>query len=187
MWLGDVAELLDQADEKFAVMCVQHDYKPTARVKLAGRKQEAYPCKNWSSMVLYNCGHPANANLTLENINTRSGAFLHRFEWIEDASLIGHIDYEWNFLAEWYKPYPKPRMPKAIHYTEGGPWFPDHRKTDYSKEWFEYLKMYEATLSSPRELCPFERFSETCAGFLQGYSNSDEPWKWSDDHDKARF
>ena len=49
----------DEVDDKYAIMCVQHDYAPTVNVKLAGRKQEAYPRKNWSSMVLYNCGHPA--------------------------------------------------------------------------------------------------------------------------------
>ena len=180
LWLGDIAHLLDQIDDKYAIMCVQHDYKPTVLAKLAGCRQEAYPRKNWSSMVLYNCGHPANASLTLDTINTRDGSFLHRFAWITDDALIGAIDYEWNFLAEWYKPYEGGRQPKAIHYTEGGPWFPDHRKTDYSHEWFEYLKMYEATLQTPRKLCPFERFSEKGASILEGYSNSDQPWAWHD-------
>jgi hypothetical protein len=32
-------------------VCVQHDYAPTVNVKLAGRKQESYPRKNWSSMA----------------------------------------------------------------------------------------------------------------------------------------
>ena len=78
VWLEDVAELLDQVDDRYAVMCVQHDYSPSVKVKLAGVKQEAYPRKNWSSMVLYNCGHPANANLTLDVANQKPGSFLHR-------------------------------------------------------------------------------------------------------------
>lgn len=181
LWLGDIAELLDQVDDKYAIMCAQHDYAPAAGSKLAGRQQEAYPRKNWSSMVLYNCGHPANAKLTIEMINSASGSYLHRFQWIEDDALIGRIHHDWNFLVEWYTPYTDGEFPKAIHYTEGGPWFPDYRKTDYSKVWFEYLKEYEATLTQPRKLCPYERFSETGAKALEGYFNSDEHWSWSDD------
>ena len=70
--------------------------------------------------------------------------------------------------------------PKAIHYTEGGPWFPDYRETDYSKEWFDHMKEYEATLPKPRLLCPFERFTRKGTKFLEGYANSDEPWTWVD-------
>lgn len=86
-------------DDKYALMCVQHDYSPTVTVKLAGCQQEPYPRKNWSSLVLYNCGHPANQALTLDMINSQPGSFLHRFSWITDDSLIGKIDFEWNFLV----------------------------------------------------------------------------------------
>lgn len=147
LWLGDVAELFAKADDRYAVMCVKHNYTPQVNVKLAGRKQEPYPRKNWSSMVLFNCGQEANLNLDLATINNKAGSFLHRFSWIEDEGLIGDLDFSWNFLAEWYTPE-ESRLPKAIHFTEGGPWFPDYRNTDYAKEWFEYLKMYEATLKS---------------------------------------
>ena len=181
LWLGDIAKLLENVDDKYAVMCVKHRCLPTTKVKLAGRKQENYPRKNWSSMVLYNCGHPANAKLTPDVINSQPGSYLHRFSWINDDSLIGEIDHEWNFLVEWYKPYPDGRMPKAIHYTEGGPWFPDYRNTDYGKIWFEYLRAYEATLAQPRKLCPFERFTERGSKILEGYVNSSEPWSWEQD------
>ena len=186
VWLGDVAELLDQVDERYAVMCVQHDYSPSVKVKLAGVKQEAYPRKNWSSMVLYNCGHPANANLTLDVANQKPGSFLHRFSWIEDDALIGAIDYEWNFLAEWYKPYGDGRLPKAVHYTEGGPWFPDYRDVDYAAEWMRHLKEYEETLPAPRALCPYERFSENGNKPLEGYVNSDQLWSWEDETETRR-
>ena len=131
-------------------------------------------------MVLFNCGHPANAVLNLEMANSQPGSFLHRFGWIEDESLIGEIDFEWNFLVECYKPFEGNRKPKAIHYTEGGPWFPDHRCTDYASEWFSYLRQYESTLSQPRQLCPFERYSEKNNPTLEGYANSCEPWCWED-------
>lgn len=179
LWLGDVADLFAKADDRYAVMCVKHDYAPKANVKLAGRKQEPYPRKNWSSMVLFNCGHEANSKLDLTMVNTKSGSFLHRFSWIED-SLIGELDHKWNFLVEWYTPETI-KLPHAIHYTEGGPWFPDYRTTEYAENWFDYLRMYEATLKIPRLLCQYERFSQNGNAFLKGYANSDKPWCWEDD------
>ena len=180
LWLGDVAELFEKADDRYAVMCVKHDYVPQVNQKLAGRKQEAYPRKNWSSMVLFNCGHKANSKLDLTVINSKPGSFLHRFSWIEDDNLIGEIDFEWNFLVEWHTPSTTGH-PKAIHYTEGGPWFPDYRDTDYATEWSEYLKRYEATLKVPRLLCPYERFSQKGNQILRGYENSDSPWTWEEE------
>ena len=180
LWLGDVAELFAKADNRYAVMCVKHNYAPEVSVKLAGCKQEPYPRKNWSSMVLFNCGHEANRKLDLRMMNNKSGSFLHRFAWIEDDDLIGELDISWNFLVEWYTADAS-RPPKAVHFTEGGPWFPDYRDTDYAEEWFKYLRMYEATLKSPRLLCPYERFSQKGNDSLTGYRNSDSPWCWEDE------
>lgn len=178
LWLGDFADLLDYVDDKYAIMCVQHDYKPDVTMKLAGRAQSIYPRKNWSSMVLWNCGHPANQNVSLSMINSKGGAYLHRFSWIEDDSLIGEIPFHWNFLVDWHTVYPDGKKPGAIHYTEGGPWFPDYRETDYSAEWFEELKDYEKTLTRKRKLCPYELFSEKGVAPLTGYENSNERWTW---------
>ena len=61
VFLKDVKELFDQADDRYAVMCVQHDYTPNG-IKMDGQKQTQYSKKNWSSMVLYNCGHPQMKN-----------------------------------------------------------------------------------------------------------------------------
>ena len=181
LWLGDVAELISQIDDRYAVMCVKHDYTPSVNVKLANVSQEAYPRKNWSSMMLVNCGHPANRHLTLEEANSRPGSYLHRFSWLQNDSLIGEIDYEWNFLVKHYRPYENERLPKAIHYTEGGPWFPDHRNTDYGCVWLRYMREYESTLSKTRHLCPYERFSIHDSPILGGYANSDDRWVPEDD------
>jgi len=180
LWLGDIAELLDQIDDRYALICVKHDYNPTETVKLAGVSQDPYPRKNWSSMILYNCGHPANAKVTPELANAETGQYLHRFKWLESDDLIGEVPFTWNFLVGWYKPLQEGRMPGAIHYTEGGPWFPDHRAVgvDYQREWIDELRAYEATLPAPRLLCPYERFSLKGSPALPGYSNSDESWSW---------
>ena len=65
----DIKELFEQADDKYAVMCVQHDYKVTESTKMDGQKQTIYPRKNWSSMVLWNCGHPSNKVVTQDFVN----------------------------------------------------------------------------------------------------------------------
>jgi len=183
LWLGDVAELLDAIDDRYAIIVVKNDSTPTEKTKLAGRGQEPYPRKNWSSMILYNCGHPANAVLTPDLANRETGQFLHRFTWITDDSLIAEVPYKWNFLVGWYKKLPDDSPPGAIHYTEGGPWFPDHREAnvDYSEEWFAELKKYEATLPEKRQLCPYELFSEQGHKPLAGYPNSDQRWSWADE------
>ena len=61
----DVNEIFNCADNQYAVMVVKHDYTPEEGVKMDGQKQLPYPRKNWSSLVLWNCGHPSNQKLTL--------------------------------------------------------------------------------------------------------------------------
>jgi len=182
LWLGDLSNLINLIDDKYALMCVKHDYNPTETVKLAGVAQDPYPRKNWSSMILYNCGHPANAILTPQVANQETGQYLHRFKWIEDDSLIGEIPFTWNFLVGWYKPLTE-GVPNAIHYTEGGPWFPDHRAAgvDYQKEWIDELHEYEKTLPTQRKLCPYEIFTLKDSPVLPGYPNSSERWIWENE------
>ena len=161
-------------------MCVQHDYTPKSGVKLAGVAQEAYPRKNWSSMILFNCGHPANAALTAAAASRRPGSFLHRFSWLDDA-LIGAVDHEWNFLVEWHEPYEGGRKPKAVHYTGGGPWFPDFRDCDYAEDWMATMRACPPRASARR--ARWDRTSASQSGNppLRGYANSDVPWSWEDE------
>lgn len=139
LFLEPVEELFSKANDKYAIMCVQHDYKPTSETKMDGKIQSIYPRKNWSSLVLWNCGHPANKKLTSDLVNhpDTTGKYLHRFSWLQDDE-IGEINHEWNWLVGWYKE-PQDGTPKAIHYTEGGPWFSDYRFCEYSEIWKEYL------------------------------------------------
>jgi hypothetical protein len=187
LWTGDIAELVDQLDDSKAIMCVQHEINTTYDIKLAGVVQEPYPRKNWSSCMLFNCGHPANRGLDLETINREGGQFLHRFQWIKDDNLIGSFDKTWNFLVGWY-PKMENGIPKVIHYTEGGAHFPDYRNlpksdplTDYHDLWLEYLKEYEEQLPEKRLLCPYERLTFKGNQPLPGYPNSDQLWTWEDD------
>ena len=133
--LTDIQELFDQADEKYAVMCVHHDYTPREGFKMDGQKQSIYPRKNWSSVMLFNCGHPSNKQINSSVVNNTeiTGKYLHRFSWLQDSE-IGQLSHEWNWLTDWYKE-PEDGKPKLLHYTEGGPWFENYRDCDYHKEW----------------------------------------------------
>ena len=133
--LTDIQELFDQADEKYAVMCVHHDYTPREGFKMDGQKQSIYPRKNWSSVMLFNCGHPSNKQINSSVVNNTeiTGKYLHRFSWLQDSE-IGQLSHEWNWLTDWYKE-PEDGNPKLLHYTEGGPWFENYRDCDYHKEW----------------------------------------------------
>ena len=138
LWLEDISKLFSLKDDNFAVMCCKHDYKPLNDLKMDGKKQLHYPRKNWSSLVLWNCSHPSNLKLDLNMVNSETGKFLHRFGWLNDNE-IGSLSIEWNWLVNWYKE-PKNGKPKALHFTEGGPWFSNHLNTDYANLWFEEKK-----------------------------------------------
>nr|GLL21176.1 protein CDI-like [Ipomoea trifida] len=143
LYLGDIKELRDLADDKYAVMCVQHDYTPKETTKMDGAVQTVYPRKNWSSMVMYNCGHPKNRVLTPEVVSSESGAFLHRFMWLEDGE-IGDVPFVWNFLVghnQVVEGNPA-TLPKAIHYTLGGPWFEAWKECEFGDVWLEELEDY---------------------------------------------
>lgn len=132
IFLDDVKNLFDQADDRYALMCVQHDYKPTSKLKMDGKAQHVYPRKNWSSAILFNCSHPAHKQIHV-NDETKDGKWFHRFSWLDDSE-IGAIDHEWNWLVGWYKE-PEDGTPKALHYTEGGPWFEEYKDCEYSEEY----------------------------------------------------
>ena len=129
----DIKELFDQADDKYAIMCVQHDYTPKEGTKMDGQKQTIYPRKNWSSVMLFNCGHPANRKVTQSLVNDPeiNGAYLHRFSWLNDFE-IGELHHTWNYLVGVYDDIKKPKL---IHYTEGGPWFENYRNCEFADLW----------------------------------------------------
>ena len=137
LFTKDVSELYNMREEKYAVMCVKHDYLPKNSIKMDGQKQVSYPRKNWSSCVLWNCGHESNKIITPEAVNSESGAYLHRFQWLQDSE-IGDLPLEWNWLEG---EYDKPEDPPAvIHFTNGGPWFKECQNVEYSDLWSSYLK-----------------------------------------------
>jgi len=106
-----------------------------------GQTQTVYPRKNWSSMMLINCGHPANKRLNIDLVNEKelNGAYFHRFSWLESDDQIGELSPEWNWLVGHYKE-PEDGTPKLLHYTEGGPWFENYRHCQYNQVWKQELQ-----------------------------------------------
>ena len=138
LFTNDVSKLFDLADDRFAAMCVKHDYIPRSSLKMDGQKQLVYPRKNWSSCVLWNCGHESNKVLTPELASSETGSYLHRFQFLNDDE-IGELPLEWNWLSG---EYDKPdEVPSVIHYTLGGPWFKECQHMDYADLWINELSL----------------------------------------------
>lgn len=108
----------------------------SSELKMDGQTQSYYNRKNWSSVILWNCSHPANKNLTLEALNTWPGRDLHAFKWLKDDE-IGELPREWNWLVD--VTAGDPAEAKLLHYTLGGPWFPDWKGGSMDDAWKEEL------------------------------------------------
>jgi len=130
----DIAKLWALRDKSKAVQVVQHDYETKLTEKYLGAKNENYPKKNWSSVILWNCAHPANQTVTPEFVKNATGAQVHRFTWLED-DLVGALPTEWNWLDIEYDYNPDAKL---IHYTLGTPCFADfaaREGSNYAAEW----------------------------------------------------
>ena len=137
---ADIADLWRLKDPTKAVQVVKHDYLTKATTKYLGNKNENYPRKNWSSVVLWNCAHPENRCLTPEFLSTKNGAFLHRFQWLND-DLIGELPIKWNWLAIEYDDNPNANL---VHYTLGTPCFAEYSNCGMSEYW---LQAFDRTLN----------------------------------------
>ena len=127
----DIEKLWSLRDDSKAVMVVKHDYKTKMTEKYLGAKNEDYPRKNWSSVILWNCGHAANKIVTPEFIETATGAQLHRFTWLAD-DLVGELPKVWNWLPDEFGSNPDAKL---LHYTLGTPSFHDFATTPMGDEW----------------------------------------------------
>ena len=127
----DIANLWNLRDDNRAVMVVKHNYQTRMTEKYLGSRNQNYPRKNWSSVILWNCGHPKNKTMTPEFIQEASGAQLHRFTWLNDDD-IGELPKEWNWLPDEYGANPNAKL---LHYTLGTPCFHDFALTPMADEW----------------------------------------------------
>ena len=129
------AEVERQPDK--AVLVCKHDYVPKSERKFFDQVQTKYARKNWSSLMLFN--NERCRALSPDYVSSASGLELHRFAWTEDRS-IGALEPEWNWLVGEYRHNPAARI---VHFTLGGPYFPDYRACDYADEWFAERHLME--------------------------------------------
>ena len=131
----DIADLWNQRDDNYSLMCVKHNHKPKNTTKFLGEIQTIYPKKNWSSLMLMNCAKCKNLNI--EFVNNASGLDLHRFNWLDSEDEIGEIKGTWNSLVE--DSNINNDNSSLIHWTLGGPWFKEQRdyKDLLTKKWFK--------------------------------------------------
>jgi lipopolysaccharide biosynthesis glycosyltransferase len=139
---GDIAELWALRDLGKDVQVVKHDYKTRMPVKYLGSKNEDYPRKNWSSVMIFNCQNYPTKKLTPEYIQKSTGAHLHRFELTSDDR-VGALPPEWNWLPDEYGANPDAKL---LHYTLGTPCFHEFATTPMADEWHRERMLTEYCL-----------------------------------------
>jgi len=154
LYLDDIGEMFKEIEEDrlkkhncSPVYCTQHDYNPQSTKKMDNIVQSKYNMKLWSAMMVFNMDHPDNAHLLPEVVNTETGRWLHNFGWLANQHSIGHISEKWHFVPNHSEK--NTAHIGALHYTEGGPWFPNYRNCRYAKAWWDgYNEYLQNTLVS---------------------------------------
>lgn len=116
-----------------ALAVVRHDYTSVAKTKMDGAVQTAYPAKNQSSVMLFNCDHAAHRRLSLWDVNNRPGRDLHRFYWLHDSE-IATLSPQWNWLVG---EQPRPDNCGIAHFTLGGPFTRGWKGAEHDDVWLE--------------------------------------------------
>ena len=129
----DIAKLWELRQNHRDVQVVKHDYKTRMPIKYLGSKNEDYPRKNWSSVIIWNCESFSNKRLTPEYVMNSTGKHLHRFEWLED-NRIGSLPIEWNWLPD---EFGENTRAKLLHYTLGAPCFEEFHDTEMAQDWHD--------------------------------------------------
>jgi lipopolysaccharide biosynthesis glycosyltransferase len=135
--VSDIRELFEfinaPENQKYAAMCVKHNYVPKEKIHMVDQIQTVYDRKNWASVIAFNCDHEAHRRLSFEDINTWPGRDLHALKWMKDEE-IGELPAEWNHLVDVNDPNPGA---KILHYTLGGPWIPGWQPKESDNAWIE--------------------------------------------------
>lgn len=142
MVLQDLSELSRLFDPSYAVQCVQHAYQTRHPIKYIGTDMRChnrdYPRKNWASLMLINCEHPAWSEVTPEWVETMSEApsTLLGFKWMKPWE-IGHLPPEWNVLADEGQELEGACL---LHWTAGIPGFAHYAKAPGAALWHKTAK-----------------------------------------------
>jgi len=116
------------------VAVVKHKLDNISSTKMDGVENKSYPKKCWSSLMLFD--NSKLKHLTKEYLDNASPADLHQFAWVDEKD-ISEIPRSYNHLVGYYEKHNKI---KAIHYTQGGPWFEKYKNGEFSEEWWKVYK-----------------------------------------------
>ena len=132
VFLRDPRAMILETSAQYAVSVVKHgEIKGGPPFKMVNQKQQAYPRKLWSSVMLFNCDHAANRRLSLRDVNERPGRDLHAFYWLADSE-IGSLNPIWNWLVDVHL---QPKNVGIAHMTLGGPWIDGWMGGSFDFEW----------------------------------------------------
>lgn len=136
---ADIAELWGRRDGAKAVQVVNHAYSSRHREKYIGTSMQCpnvpYPRKNWASLMLVNCEHPAWAKMTADRIAASKVGALLQFRWLEDAE-IGVLPDTWNRLVDEGQAVDGAAI---LHWTAGIPAFPHYAGAPGADLWRQEL------------------------------------------------
>ena len=134
--LSDVRLVLNEINSSSAVSVVKHNFSESG-IKMDNKQQVPYARKLWSSFMLFNARNPYCQDLTPDAVNTKSGSYLHRFEWCPDNA-IGALSEGWNYIPAHSEKHYQDTI-HMIHYTRGTPEMPKYRKGPMTDIWYEAL------------------------------------------------
>jgi hypothetical protein len=138
LFRADARQLFAAANPRHAVSVVKHAQPAGLATKMDGQVQSDYPRKNWSSVCLWNLDHPAHARLTLHEMNTRPGLWLHQFGWLRDEE-IGELPASWNHLVGVNEMVSRSAV-KLAHFTLGTPDMAACADQPFADEWSEVAR-----------------------------------------------
>lgn len=133
---ADIAELDALFDDACAVQLVRHpSYSTRHKIKYVGTGMQCpnrdYPRKNWASVMLINCEHPAWIKHQPQAIAEAADINLLQLSTIHDA-WIGTLPPEWNRLVDEGQPVDGA---KVLHWTAGIPAFPHYAQAPGAAAW----------------------------------------------------
>jgi len=134
--VADIAELDALFDPRYAVQVVKHHYKTRNPRKYIGTDMECpnvdYERKNWASVMIINCEHPAWQGLTRNVLEMAPFVHTLRLGFIAPED-IGELPNEWNRIVDEGQPV---EGAKIIHWTAGAPFMEHYRDVPGADLWF---------------------------------------------------
>lgn len=132
----DIARLDSKFNSKYAVQVVKHpDYETRHARKYVGTPMEAdnrnYSRKNWASVMLFNCAHPAWRQVNPETLPLFEPLQLLQFQHLQDKQ-IGELPDAWNRLVDEGHPVSGANL---LHWTAGVPAFDHYKDAPGSALW----------------------------------------------------